>query len=205
MSPSTSVPPAAASSRPGDGDTDCSPAPPSRPAIPKSVAASSGVGVLGLNMLYSTARYAVTNDVQLAQRAATIDLLILNERRFEKDAFINLGDADKLASYKKKWDTAKASLLDELAAAHKLNLSADEAKTLDQIGESFHSYVDGFEKTFERARSGQIKTTQDANSEFGTFKAAVHSMEDSSEALNKAAIGRVNNVTESLAATRTRS
>ena len=167
--------------------------------------ACAGVGVIGLNMLYSTAHYAVVNDVQLAQRASTIDLLVLNERRFEKDAFINLADAEKLASYKKKWDATKASLVEELAAANKLELTSDDKKTLDQINEAFHSYSDGFEKTFERVRSGQLKTTQDANNEFSTFKAAVHGMEDASEALSKVALARVNTANESLSATRTRS
>jgi methyl-accepting chemotaxis protein len=167
--------------------------------------ACAAVGVFGLNMLYSTAHHAVANDVQIAQHASTIDLLVLNERRFEKDAFINLADAEKLSSYKTKWDTAKAALNDELAAARKLELTADDGKTLDQLGEGFKSYADGFEKTFERIRSGQLKTTQDANAEFGSFKAAVHGMEDASEALNKAALARVSSAADSLAATRTRS
>jgi len=77
--------------------------------------ACAGVGVIGQNMLYSTAHHAATNDVQLAQRAAKIDLLVLNERRFEKDSFINLDDAEKLASYKQKWDSVKSSLTAEIA------------------------------------------------------------------------------------------
>ena len=167
--------------------------------------ACAGVGVLGLNMLFSTAHHAVSNDVQLAQRASTINLLVLNERRFEKDAFINIGDAAQLGAYKRKWDTAKAELLDEFAAARKLELTADDQKILEQLCEGFRSYCDGFEKTFERIRSAQIKTTQEANGEFGAFKAAVHGMEDASEALNKAALTRVSSAAESLAATRTRS
>ena len=167
--------------------------------------ACAAVGVVGLNMLYSTAHHAVANDVQIAQRAATINLLVLNERRFEKDAFINLADADKLSSYKKKWDDARTTLIAELAAARKLELTVDDARTLDQLGEGFKSYADGFDKTFERVRSGQLKTTQDANTEFGTFKTAVHGMEDASEALNKAALARVGSAADSLSATRTRS
>jgi len=37
-------------------------------------------------------------DAQLAQRASMSDRLILNERRFEKDGFIDLADPEKLAS-----------------------------------------------------------------------------------------------------------
>jgi PAS domain S-box-containing protein len=160
------------------------------------------VGLFGLHMLFSTAHYAMTNEVQLAQRASTINLLVLNERRFEKDAFINLTDAEALKSYKTKWDTAKAALIDELASTHKLDLTTDDNKALNQIDEAFRSYTDGFEKTFERIQSGQIKSTQQANAEFGAFKATIHGMENASEVLNLAAIGRVNKAAESLSATR---
>jgi PAS domain S-box-containing protein len=167
--------------------------------------ACAGVGVLGLNMLYSTAHYAVSNDVQLAQSASTIEVLVLNERRFEKDAFINLADAAMLASYKKKWDAAKATLTDQLSSAHKLELTADDKKTLEQLDEGFRAYVDGFEQTYTKIGAGQIKTSQDANAAFATFKAAVHGMEDATEALNKSALARVVTAADSLAATRNRS
>ena len=167
--------------------------------------ACAAVGVVGLNMLYSTAHHAVANDVQIAQRASKIDLLVLNERRFEKDAFINLGDAGTLAAYKRKWDASKAALGDEIAAARKLELTAEDSKTLDQLGDGFRAYAEGFEKTFERVSSGQLRTTQDANAEFGAFKTAVHGMEDASEALNRSALARVDSAAGSLSATRSRS
>ena len=56
----------------------------------------AGVGVIGLNTMFSTAQYAVSNDMRLAQRAASVERLVLNERRFEKDMFINLADNGRL-------------------------------------------------------------------------------------------------------------
>src|SRR5271166_4552091 len=153
--------------------------------------ACAGVGVIGQNMLYKTAYHAATNDVQLAQRAAKIDQLVLTERRFEKDSSINMSDSEKLASYKQKWDVGRAALTDEIVKANGLELTDEDKQVLRKIDEAFHGYCDGFEKTFEHIRSGQLKTTQEANNEFSTFKAAVHGMEDSSEALNKAALARV--------------
>ncbi len=167
--------------------------------------ACAGVGVIGQNMLYSTAYHAATNDVQLASHAAKIDLLVLTERRFEKDAFINMGDAEKLASYKQKWDVARAALTAEIDKANGLELTADDHKALAAIDTAFRAYCDGFDKTYAHIRSGDLKTTQSANDEFSAYKAAVHGMEDSSEALNQAALGRVDNAAASLSATRTRS
>lgn len=163
------------------------------------------VGVMGINMLYATAHHAISEDVQLAQRAAAIEVLVLNERRFEKDTFINLADAEKFASYKKKWDEARAALSNELKAAQKLDLGAADQKVIGQIAAGFQTYVDGFEKTFARIGASQVKTTQEANGEFSAFKAAVHDMENASDTLNKVAISRVNAAGEALASTRARS
>src|SRR5579859_3316744 len=82
--------------------------------------ASAGAGIFGLNRLYGTVNRSLKEDVLLAQRAARIDILVLNERRFEKDAFINLADGEKLASYRSKWDEARAELIRELGALHDL-------------------------------------------------------------------------------------
>ena len=163
------------------------------------------VGVIGINRLYATAHRAISEDVQLAQRAAAIEVLVLNERRFEKDTFINLADAEKLASYKQKWDDARTALSTELTAAEKLDLDAGDRKVLGQIIQGFQTYIDGFEKTFARIGAGQVKTTQEANNEFTAFKSAVHDMENASDTLNKVAISRVNKAGEALESTRARS
>jgi PAS domain S-box-containing protein len=167
--------------------------------------ATTGVGAFGIQALFSNAHRAITNDVQLAQTASGIGQLILNERRFEKDMFINIGDAGLRASYKKKWDAAKAALDEQIAAASRLDLAESDEKALGQVGAGFRSYVDGFERTYARIESGQIKTTQEANGEFAAFKAAVHGMEDAGEALNGMAVARVNKAAESLSATHLRS
>jgi PAS domain S-box-containing protein len=167
--------------------------------------ANTGIGAFGIQALFTNAHRAITNDVQLAQTASVIGQLILNERRFEKDVFINIGDARVRASYKKKWDAAKSSLDEHIAAAGKLDLAENDKKALGQVGDGFRSYADGFERTCARIESGEIKTTQEANGEFAAFKAAVHGMEDAGEELNGMAVARVNKAAESLSATHARS
>jgi methyl-accepting chemotaxis protein len=167
--------------------------------------ANAGIGAFGIQALFTNAHRAITNDVQLAQTASVIGQLILNERRFEKDVFINIGDAGVRASYKKKWDAAKSSLDEHIAAAGKLDLEENDKKALGQVADGFRSYVDGFERTYARIESGEIKTTQGANGEFAAFKAAVHGMEDAGEELNGMAVARVNKAAESLSATHARS
>jgi methyl-accepting chemotaxis protein len=166
---------------------------------------NAGIGAFGIQALFANAHRAITDDVQLAQTASVIGQLILNERRFEKDVFINIGDAGVRESYKKKWDAAKSSLNEHIAAARKLDPAENDQKALGQVGDGFRSYADGFERTYARIESGQIKTTQEANGEFAAFKAAIHGMEEAGQELNGMAVARVNKAAESLSATHTRS
>ena len=166
--------------------------------------ACAAVGVLGLGLLFSTAEHAVKNDVQLAQRAARISNLILSERRFEKDTFINIADAQAVGAYRSKWESARTALAREISSARSLQLTPQDRQQLDRIDAGFSAYAGGFDTVFERLRGGQIRSTQDANHEFGAYKKAVHDMEEASDALNEAALARADGVTASLSATRNR-
>lgn len=163
---------------------------------------SASFGVLGLSRLFATADRAVAQDVELAQQAADIDILVLNERRFEKDSFINLSDAAKLSSYLQKWHDTRTTLLGKLAGVHRLELDDFDRRLLGQIESSYGEYSAGFEHTVEMIRSGAIKSTQEANDEITHFKDAVHGTETASEELNRRAIERVDGVPAKLAATR---
>ena len=166
--------------------------------------ACAAVGVIGLNLLYGTTRHVIDTDVQLAQHAAAIDILLLNERRFEKDTFINIADPKASGSYEGKWRDARATLLTQLSATMALELTAADREALAQISAGFDTYVSGYESVVARIHSGEIKTTQDANAAIGEYKPAVHAMEDAAEHLNDAAITRAGRVTQTLAATRNR-
>ena len=163
---------------------------------------SACFGVLGLSRLFSAADYAATQDVPLAQQAAKIDILVLNERRFEKDSFINIADAGKRAAYLKKWSDARVALLAELAATHRLQLDESDRVLLGKIESSYSAYVAGFEHTVALIHSQQITTTQQANDEIARFKDSVHGTENGSEELNRRAVTRVQGLGARLAATR---
>jgi len=169
------------------------------------VLACAAVGVYGLNLMFSTANVEVNNDVALAQGAATIERLVLNERRFEKDVFINLSEASKLSDYKNKWNVAREELLERLKALGTITMTAGDQQLLDQLGEHFAAYTAGFERVYGLIQDGQIKTTQQANDEFTKYKATVHAMEGASEQLIADSISRVDRANAALAAARNRS
>ena len=163
---------------------------------------SACFGVLGLSRLFSAADHAVTQDVPLAQQAAKIDILVLNERRFEKDSFINMADAGKLAAYLEKWRDTRVELLAELASTHRLELNDSDRLLLGKIEASYSAYAAGFEHTVALIHSQEIRTTQQANDEIAHFKDSVHGTENASEELNRRAIARVQGLGARLATTR---
>jgi methyl-accepting chemotaxis protein len=147
-------------------------------------------GVWGAQSLYRISHHVLTQDVRLAQEAAEIRSEVLQARRFEKDAFINMADADKLASYRKKWSDARAQLEQALAETRRLELTGEDRQALDQMTEHLRVYAGGFEATVAAIASGQVRSTVEANADLGKVKSAVHGMEATSDAINERALRR---------------
>jgi methyl-accepting chemotaxis protein len=156
-----------------------------------AVAAS---GAWGTQTLYEMSRRALTQDIALAQQAGDIRTLVLQERRSEKDAFINIGDAAKVDEYTKKWKASRAGLDTEIAATRRLALDAEDAKTVDEIARNLALYDAGFQGVLAKMKDGSITTTADANAEMTKSKAAVHAMESACNAMAERAIARAGTV-----------
>jgi methyl-accepting chemotaxis protein len=153
-------------------------------------AAVALAGIAGLNTLHDTSARVLSQDVALAERAAAIRIGILQARRFEKDAFINLADAGKREPYVKKWREAREALDATLAQTRRLALHADDAKALDEMAAGLKAYAAGFEATLAQIQSGALQSTQDANTDIGRVKAHTHALEQASDALSTRAMAR---------------
>ena len=162
-------------------------------------------GLWGLEALHSMTRQTLEHDVALAQRAADLEVLVLQERRFEKDAFINLADADKRNGYVAKWKDAGAKLQADLVSTQVLPLPAQDREELAQAAEHFKAYAAGFDSVVSAIQGGQIATTQEANAAMGRFKASVHGMEKTVDSLNTRAIERAGGVVARIDGVRSRS
>ena len=127
--------------------------------------------------------HASRSAVELGRSAASIARLVLEERRYEKDMFINIEDRDRLDEYARKWTEARDALSGVLASAEQLDLSDRDRAALRAIASDFRDYVDGYERVLTMIRRGEIRTTQEANDEFARYKAAAHRIEASSAAI----------------------
>ena len=159
-------------------------------------------GVWGLNDMFGSAQHAVSNDVQLAQRTARIDVLVLNERRHEKDIFINLADEAKKKDYQKNWDDDLEALKSEINAVHALELSDEDHRAIEDMRSQVEAYAAGLLGVFAKVQAAEIKNTQDANAAMSVHKEAIHALEATSEKVNAHAIAKVNGIVASLSTTR---
>ncbi len=165
----------------------------------------AGTGMWGLGSLYDISTRVLQQDVKLAQDASDIQNYVLQERRFEKDAFINMAEADKLGGYVKKWQDARTKLGKSIGDAKTLQLDATDAQAINDISTHFAAYAAGFEGTLSRIASGEIKTTQDANTDLAKVKSSVHGMETASDAISDRAMARAGAAGAAIVAVRDKS
>ncbi|MGZ5248999.1 MAG: hypothetical protein ACXWIQ_02100 [Caldimonas sp.] len=135
------------------------------------------------------------HDVELSQDAAQITRLLLEERRFEKDSFLNISNRDQIASYAKKWDESRAALAEAIARTRTLDLRDSDRQAIREIENDFQAYVSGYQRVLSRIRGGQIRTAEEANEQLAIYKAAVHRIEANGTAINARAVQRLAKLT----------
>ena len=134
---------------------------------------------------------AFRQDFRLSQEASDIQTLILEERRYEKDTFLNIADREQINSYARKWHHSRLSLARTIARARELAVTEQDLEVIRQIDADFALYVNGFERVLLRIRAGQVTSAMEANAEFASYKDAVHRIEANSEALGDRALRRL--------------
>ena len=112
--------------------------------------------------------------VEYAQRVrANINMM----RRYEKDMFMNIGDAAKVEGYKKQWADALDHFRQRTDEIFKLLDTQKDKDSVVAINRHISSYAEGFDKVFEKVKSGEITSTQEANRAIGEYKDATHQSE----------------------------
>ena len=141
-------------------------------------------GVSRMNELLD--EYALTEGklVEYSQRVrANVNQL----RRYEKDAFINIESPEKVTEYAKKWQEtfdrigkrfdAMEKLFIKLDNEHDSEFAKKKSGEIKGFRALIDSYAAGFNTVLGKIRTGEIKTTSDANAAIGTYKEATHKME----------------------------
>jgi hypothetical protein len=114
----------------------------------------------------------------LNQRASDILTLMLEERRFEKDTFLNVGTA-RAEVYLRQWELTRSRLEMVVAEAKALQSTEVEQAMLSDIERDMRVYASGYERVAGLIRQGTIRTGEDANERLLAYKASAHEAEKS--------------------------
>jgi methyl-accepting chemotaxis protein len=160
-------------------------------------------GLRGLNTVFNAADYSLREDVELAQNAAGITRLVLEERRNEKDMILNLERPARIGVARKNWEAAKKQFDELVAATGKLDLTTDERSTLEQIARNHGLYTAGLADVASRIFD-TLNTADEINAAMDQYQDVITAMETASNTLYEGALAEVDKVQVSLAKTHAR-
>ncbi|HEY2513870.1 MAG TPA: MCP four helix bundle domain-containing protein [Polyangiaceae bacterium] len=140
-------------------------------------------GRLGLRHVEDTTQEILVRDAHIAERALEARASTLQLRRFEKDYFLNIGDAKEQASYLGKWKNAKADLESQLTELDNLISSDADHDTLKGMRADLDAYSAGFDKVGGQVRGGEVPTPQAANVAIRAYKDQIRRLETTAAAL----------------------
>lgn len=148
-------------------------------------------GLLGLNSIKNTANTVIKRDVALSSNSALVQELALQQRRYEKDIFINIEDEDKTSSYYGKWEGTRYKLDTALKEGAELSDINDIKDIYRNASAALQEYVDGFNGVYQQIQRGALTDTAGANQAFSEHKQAIYRLEELAENIEAAVAARV--------------
>jgi len=169
-------------------------------SIGKRLGASFAIVLLFVIIVAGAGQWALTTSVDAAVQVLTVDFGVnaaandahihtLDLRRFEKDFFINLGNAEKEAEYLAKWNDTRQQVEENLAQVEKLCDSSGD--TIRLVRSDLATYIAGFQNVVGRVKSGELKTAAEANQEITPVKDNIRRVEESVQKLDDESAKRV--------------
>lgn len=141
------------------------------------LAAVGGTGYRSLEKMASQIIFLSEKGDKLVEYAQRLRANINILRRHEKDLFLNIDDAGKMEGYKKQWSAALEHFRQRGEGMLKLMDSQKDKDAIATINKNISMYAEGFDKVYEKIKSGEIKTPQEANKAIGAYKEATHQSE----------------------------
>jgi len=137
-----------------------------------------GLGLYETNHVAAINNHLIEVDARLSNDAQRLRANINTMRRFEKDAFLNIGDAAKVRDYQSQWQEVRDRTQQILAEMNKLETAPDGLGALAGISRSIADYDTGFKGVLERIHEGKLTSPKAANEAIGPLKPIIHGAED---------------------------
>jgi methyl-accepting chemotaxis protein len=132
----------------------------------------------GLNQVEALARRLVSEDGRMAEQSAQARALSLHLRRYEKDYFLNVGDAARQRDYLDQWKQTQGELTKVLADMREHGASEADRKDGASMAEALEAYEAGFRTVVAGLEAGTLRTPQEANAALKQYKDPIHALEE---------------------------
>lgn len=148
-------------------------------------------GFWGLSRMSATVEDILNRDAKLMEHASDLEAKTLNLRRYEKDVFLNVADAEKVSEYSAKWKTAHGAAVANLDKLQELS-GAGDAAAISAMRKDLATYANGFEEVLARIGAGRIRTSAAANEAIAAYKDDIRRLDTLSAELAATNVERMN-------------
>jgi hypothetical protein len=153
--------------------------------LPPRAAKGMGVAAFALVMLLvgqqvsasRTAAREAASDLAVGRQAEYVTAMLLEQRRYEKDSIINMGDPTVIEAYARQWERARTAMEGSLDALGSANLAREDRQSLTAIRTDSRTYEQGYMDLLAKMREGRVHSPEDANRLLESFKPAAHRAE----------------------------
>ncbi|HEX6098254.1 MAG TPA: methyl-accepting chemotaxis protein [Thermoanaerobaculia bacterium] len=151
----------------------------------------AAAGFWGLSQMSATVDAIINRDAKLMQHASDLEARTLTMRRYEKDVFLNVADAERVSEYTAKWKAAHTAASANLAKLQELSAAGDAA-AIGSMRKDLATYTAGFEEVLGRIAAGRIRTSAAANDAIATYKDDIRRLDTLSAELAATNVERMN-------------
>jgi methyl-accepting chemotaxis protein len=138
----------------------------------------AGVGYWNLLATAGIATRILEGDAPLVEKALRVRAHALEMRRFEKDMFLNMGNAEKEAEYLAKWTDWHHRTEELISEVDRLVTTDADREAIRVIRQDVAAYDEALQKVLSAVRAGELKTPQEANQAFSAHKDTIRRLED---------------------------
>lgn len=154
------------------------------------------VGMIGYRNLsgqVETMNRVVEQDVAFLTLADQIKIEMLQHRRYEKDLFLNIGNAGKQDGYLEKYKAKSESTREKIAhiqemARNDFHFSSDVKGRIESLAANYDRYYLGFHDVARRIQTDSSITPQQANKLMTPYKDFIHQLESDIDVIDEAGI-----------------
>jgi methyl-accepting chemotaxis protein len=137
----------------------------------------AGSGYWGTRAISALSLKILKVESPLADHAQAVQANALGLRRFEKDVFLNMADADKVRDYSTKWNDQRTQLLARLDTLSELDSNDAGDSAIQSMRRQMAAYTEGFNHVVGLIQDHKVKTPADANEAITPYKDGIRALE----------------------------